>query len=50
MGLEKMGPVVHPVRVALTGKTVGPGLFELMSLLGPSRMVRRLRRFLSSAA
>jgi len=46
MGLEKMGPVVHPVRVALTGKTVGPGLFELMSLLGPSRMVRRLRRLL----
>ena len=41
---EKLGPVVHPVRVALTGKTVGPGLFELMSVLGPSRMVKRLKR------
>ncbi|HXH62021.1 MAG TPA: glutamate--tRNA ligase [Fimbriimonadaceae bacterium] len=41
-GLEKLGPVVHPVRVALTGKTVGPGLFELMALLGPARIVARL--------
>lgn len=44
LGLEKIGPVVHPTRVALTGKTVGPGLFELMSLLGPDRMSRRLER------
>ncbi len=43
-GFEKLGPVVHPTRVALTGKTVGPGLFELMAVLGPERMVRRLRR------
>ncbi len=44
---EKPGPVVHPVRVALTGKTFGPGLFELMSLLGPQRMMARLRRALT---
>jgi glutamyl-tRNA synthetase len=43
-GMEKIGPVVHPTRVALTGKTVGPGLFELMSVLGPDRMVKRLKR------
>jgi glutamyl-tRNA synthetase len=43
-GFDKLGPVVHPTRVALTGKTVGPGLFELMSALGPVRMVRRLQR------
>lgn len=43
-GFEKIGPVVHPTRVALTGKTVGPGLFELMSVLGPARMVKRLER------
>jgi glutamyl-tRNA synthetase len=42
-GFEKLGPVVHPVRVALTGKTVGPGLFELMNVLGPARMLHRLR-------
>jgi glutamyl-tRNA synthetase len=42
--MEKLGPVVHPVRVALTGKTVGPGLFELMHVLGPARMVARLQK------
>jgi glutamyl-tRNA synthetase len=35
---------VHPVRVALTGSTAGPGLFELMELLGRDRMIARLRR------
>jgi glutamyl-tRNA synthetase len=43
-GIEKLGPVVHPTRVALTGKTVGPGLFELMAALGPARIVKRLER------
>ena len=45
--MEKIGPVVHPTRVALTGKTVGPGLFELMSLLGRDRMVSRIARALT---
>lgn len=43
-GLDKLGPVVHPIRVALTGKTAGPGLFELMSVLGPERMTGRIKR------
>lgn len=43
-GFDKLGPIVHPVRVALTGSTVGPGLFELMTVLGPERIVRRLER------
>lgn len=43
-GFDKLGPVVHPLRVALTGKTKGPGLWELMSVLGPERMTARLRR------
>ncbi len=34
--------IVHPLRVALTGKTIGPGLFELMALLGKDRVLRRL--------
>jgi glutamyl-tRNA synthetase len=44
LGLDKLGPAVHPTRVALTGRTTGPGLFELMSQLGPERMRRRLTR------
>jgi glutamyl/glutaminyl-tRNA synthetase len=43
-GFDKLGPIVHPVRVALSGSTVGPGLFELMAVLGPERIVRRLER------
>jgi len=44
LALDKLGPIVHPVRVALTGKTAGPGLFELMAVLGPDRMRGRLDR------
>jgi len=43
-GFEKLAQVVHPVRVALTGRTAGPGLFELMNVLGRERMVKRLTR------
>lgn len=43
-GLDKLGPIVHPTRVALTGKTVGPGLFELMAVLGPERIKNRVAR------
>ncbi len=43
-GLEKLGPVVHPTRVALTGKTAGPGLFELMAVLGQDRIRQRVLR------
>ncbi|MEQ1821779.1 MAG: glutamate--tRNA ligase [Fimbriimonadaceae bacterium] len=40
--IDKLGPIVHPTRVALTGKTFGPGLFELMNVLGPARIVARI--------
>ena len=36
--------VIHPLRVALTGKTVGPGLFELIEVLGKPRVLERLDR------
>lgn len=36
--------LIHPARVALTGKTAGPGLFELIEVLGRERAVERLRR------
>ena len=42
----KTGELVHPVRAALTGKTVGPGLFELMEVLGRERIARRLNKFI----
>jgi glutamyl-tRNA synthetase len=39
----KARDLVHPVRVALSGKTVGPGLFETIALLGKERTKERLR-------
>lgn len=38
-----MGPLVHPIRVAVSGKTEGPGLFEMLWLLGRERVLARLR-------
>jgi len=34
--------LIHPVRVALTGKTIGPGLFEVIYCLGKERTIERL--------
>jgi nondiscriminating glutamyl-tRNA synthetase len=42
--------LIHPARVALTGKTTGPGLFELTELIGRERAVARLRRAAGLAA
>ncbi|MDR7521041.1 MAG: glutamate--tRNA ligase [Armatimonadota bacterium] len=42
--------LIHPARVALTGKTAGPGLFELTEVLGRERAVDRLRRAAAFAA
>jgi glutamyl-tRNA synthetase len=39
----KFGAIVHPARVALTGRAVSPGLFEIMELLGRDRTLERLR-------
>lgn len=38
----KVGTLVHPVRVACTGKTVGPSLYHLMAVLGRERVLQRL--------
>ena len=42
--MEKLGPVVHPTRIALTGKTSGPGLWQLMAVLGPQRIIHRIQK------
>ncbi len=39
----KTGAVFHPLRVAVTGQTVGPGLFETLSLLGKEKTLHRLQ-------
>ena len=42
MGL-KAGDLFFPARVALTGRRVAPGIFEVMRLLGQKRTLDRLR-------
>jgi len=41
MGLS-MGELAQPVRVALTGSTVSPGIQEVIAVLGKERTLRRL--------
>ncbi|HTL47677.1 MAG TPA: glutamate--tRNA ligase [Verrucomicrobiae bacterium] len=43
-GLEAKD-MIHPLRFFLTGKTVSPGLFELMNVLGKEKCLRRITRF-----
>jgi len=45
----KIGDIVHAVRVALTGKAVGFGLFDTLAILGRERCVARIDRALELA-
>ena len=45
----KVGDLVHAVRVAVTGKTVGPGLYDCLAILGRERSLARLARALPLA-
>ena len=46
----KMGQLAQPVRLALTGRTASPGLFEVMEVLGRERTLLRLRQGIARAA
>ncbi len=36
--------LIHPIRLAITGMTFGPGLFELMEALGKDKVLSRLEK------
>jgi len=38
----KLGKVAQPLRVALTGRTVSPGIFEVMVLIGKAESLARI--------
>jgi glutamyl-tRNA synthetase len=42
----KIGDLIHPIRVAVTGKTVGPGLYDCLAILGRDQSLRRIERAL----
>jgi glutamyl-tRNA synthetase len=37
------GKLIHPTRLAVTGVTYGPGLFELLEVVGKDEVMKRLR-------
>ena len=43
---HKFADLVHPMRLAITGKTASPNLFELIEILGKGRCIVRLMRFI----
>lgn len=46
----KPGLLVHPVRLACTGRTVGPSLYHLLEVLGRDRVLQRLDRVIARMA
>jgi glutamyl-tRNA synthetase len=40
----KLGKIAQPVRVALTGTSVSPGIFEIIAVLGKVRVLPRLQK------
>ena len=40
----KLGEVIHPLRVAITGREASPGIFEVLNFLGKMCALDRLDR------
>ncbi len=40
------GKLIHPIRLAVTGRGMGPGLFELLAVIGKPESVSRIHRAL----
>ena len=43
----KVGALVHPTRLAVTGSNVGPSLYHLLEVLGRERILARIHRALA---
>ena len=46
----KAATLIHGTRIAMTGRMVSPGLFEMLVLLGRERVVDRLARLIAALA
>ena len=40
----KAAQIIHPTRVAISGKTKGAGLFEIMEILGKEKVLERMKK------
>lgn len=45
----KIGQIIHAIRVAVTGKSIGFGVFETLAILGRERSLARIDRALAKA-
>jgi len=44
----KLNNIIQPIRVALSGKTVTPGIFEVMGVLGKEQVLKRVKKAIDS--
>lgn len=44
----KMGAIMHPLRLMLTGRSFGAGMFDVMELLGKEKTLSRINKFLNN--
>ncbi|MEN2994594.1 MAG: glutamate--tRNA ligase [Thermodesulfovibrio sp.] len=42
----KLGQVAQPIRVAITGNTVSPSIYEVLEIVGKEKVIKRLRRII----
>ena len=43
----KTGDVVHPARVAVSGRSVGPSLYHMLEVMGKERVIKRFQRMIA---
>ncbi len=44
------GKLIHPIRLAVTGRGMGPGLFELLAVIGKAECLTRISNALNTLA
>jgi glutamyl-tRNA synthetase len=53
LGVEigcKVGELVHPARVAVSGRSIGPSLYHMLEVMGKPRVLQRIDRVLEQFA
>jgi glutamyl-tRNA synthetase len=53
LGVEigcKVGELVHPARVAVSGRSIGPSLYHMLEVMGKPRVLQRIDRVLEKFA
>ena len=46
----KIGELVHPARVAVSGRSIGPSLYHMLEVMGKTRVLQRMDRVLQKFA